>query len=845
MKFGRRSSSASPITGSWIEMKASVVIISIFTFILSLPLWLGHTFLPTDLIKWTAPWNDNAQFVDAQNHFYTDPIGEHYPWKVLLAEMIEKREFPLWNPYNLYGVPYLASSTPQAFDPTNVLFGIGDSRLAYDLSILLKIWLSGLTMLLLLRHYRISRLSATVAAISYMLNGAYIGNYHAGWMTGAWTWVPLTVLYLEKSRDENPWRNLLLAGIFLGLAHLGGNIQISLQVFLLLGLWGLASVVYDKSKKQKQLQRWLPLATVFGAAIVSLAIAAVQLVPTAEMLAHVAPRRDHSWMGWLQDWPKHLVRLPFIIALAIPNFIGHHSIFSPVLATGAKWSDFVYGYAGLAPLVFAIIAAFFRNDANARRWRFVAVGALFTVFLTPLVVVLYFRALIVWCFAIAVLAGLGLDYLASRTTQVMLLLQRLQRMLTAAAVFFILAVATLSAFIAWKGRDYLPIARQYVESRVRSNNPAFGFNAEFYLRKVEATFDYYQLSNFALWVPIGLMMVLAVSIYWYRRRVLGVGAFKALALILVALDLSFFAASYVPVVSLEKFPHYPATPAIKFLQADSSLFRFMPAAQEGIDPPVFHFESNILPGLQSTSGCGSLNCFRTVKFIESFEESDPGPDPIKYPQVAALSNSKYLLTKSKSLPEPPYRLVYSGEINVYENLETMPRAYLVDRFHVMSAEEILRAIKENRLDYKHEVLLEERPEFSSQALPEAGPVGEAWMERYSPNRVVVKTRANRETLLVLSDTNYPGWRATINGEDTKILRANYLFRAVAVPAGKSVVEFRYFPVSFQVGLAISFLAFLVCLGVLLVETMRRGKARRRFVEAMKNTTVTVSPPLDL
>ena len=50
-----------------------------------------------------------------------------------------------------------------------------------------------------------------------------------------------------------------------------------------------------------------------------------------------------------------------------------------------------------------------------------------------------------------------------------------------------------------------------------------------------------------------------------------------------------------------------------------------------------------------------------------------------------------------------------------------------------------------------------------------------------------------EGLLVLSDVNYPGWQATLDGEAAPIVPANYLFRGVFVPAGEHVVTFRYAP----------------------------------------------------
>jgi uncharacterized membrane protein YfhO len=58
----------------------------------------------------------------------------------------------------------------------------------------------------------------------------------------------------------------------------------------------------------------------------------------------------------------------------------------------------------------------------------------------------------------------------------------------------------------------------------------------------------------------------------------------------------------------------------------------------------------------------------------------------------------------------------------------------------------------------------------------------------------------------LTDAYYPGWRAYLDGEQTPMYRADYLFRAVALPPGRHLVQFRYEPESLETGLAVARLA---------------------------------------
>jgi uncharacterized membrane protein YfhO len=76
----------------------------------------------------------------------------------------------------------------------------------------------------------------------------------------------------------------------------------------------------------------------------------------------------------------------------------------------------------------------------------------------------------------------------------------------------------------------------------------------------------------------------------------------------------------------------------------------------------------------------------------------------------------------------------------------------------------------------------------------------------STQHVELAVDACDESYLVLSDSHYPGWQATLDGTPTPIHRANFALRAVHVPAGSHRVRFAYEPRSFHVGLTVSALA---------------------------------------
>lgn len=92
----------------------------------------------------------------------------------------------------------------------------------------------------------------------------------------------------------------------------------------------------------------------------------------------------------------------------------------------------------------------------------------------------------------------------------------------------------------------------------------------------------------------------------------------------------------------------------------------------------------------------------------------------------------------------------------------------------------------------------------------------ATIVRYEPDEVEVNAVSPAPALLVLFDSYYPGWKATVNAAPAPILRADYNFRAVPVPAGTSRVLFEFKPWSFRLGLMLAAAALAVLAAAVLV-----------------------------
>jgi len=155
------------------------------------------------------------------------------------------------------------------------------------------------------------------------------------------------------------------------------------------------------------------------------------------------------------------------------------------------------------------------------------------------------------------------------------------------------------------------------------------------------------------------------------------------------------------------------------------------------------------------------------------------------------------------------RLVFG--VPVFEpNLDALPRAYFVTDYQVAERAEVFDHVANGDFDFHGRVLLDRAPVFPPRP---GGPLRPLARRTPRPERVEIDFTSREPGLVVLTDTWYAGWTATVDGEETDILLANGLYRAVAVPAGRHEVVFEYRPRSFAIGAALSGLSALLLLAV--------------------------------
>lgn len=147
-----------------------------------------------------------------KNDFF---IG-YFPPKFLLSETVNSGQFPLWNPYILFGLPFYADLNGAYWNPITWLIALTTGYSAYTLTIeiLLYILLGGIGMHTLAKHYTSNRHIRIIAALSFMCNGFVVGHLqHLNWIscTAFLPWCIGSILSIDKNSS---FRNLLIAAIF-------------------------------------------------------------------------------------------------------------------------------------------------------------------------------------------------------------------------------------------------------------------------------------------------------------------------------------------------------------------------------------------------------------------------------------------------------------------------------------------------------------------------------------------------------------------------------------------------------------------------------------------------------
>ncbi|MBI1735558.1 MAG: YfhO family protein [Candidatus Rokubacteria bacterium] len=745
---------------------------------------------PAPYLPGTMPWGPAGSYAPAvrqamlgrQPFIDPAPAWTSEPWAFTIGAMYRAGEPPLWNPHQGLGVPLAANMQSQALYPPRVPLFLAPGVEPWNAYHLLRPIVGGFFTYRFLRLLVVSRASAFAGGLAFMLTG-HVVLYLTMWHLDTELLVPALMWLTEKVFRARSVRAAVALGLALALAALAG----APESLVLIALFVTAYYAFRTVAVGLRARRLVPALVEYGryfagAAVVSLAVASPLLVLFLE----------YMWQGHA---PAHTPRdnigvwgvpLTGAVSLIVPYFFDHLR-FQPMLPAPVG----VYGlsnYLGVLPVALALLAP--RRRVTLFFAAYSAVALLKTYGVNPVNllghlpllerIIFYKYNQPVIAFGVVVLMAITADTLPARVRSA-----RFRRRA-------VLTVAALGAAIA--------LSLAYHRAWIARTSPT--------------TWE-------QVFVAVHFLLVVLALVWAGSRWARAAAAIPVAAAVVVAVELFLYLPKALPPL-IEPFapPRF-----VEFLRGDAGLFRVY--GLEGVLYPntAGAYGLSDIRALDAMYPSGYLPLVRASLRPEARGEfiGSSGPGALRHRALLDLMNVKYLLSMTR-LREADlthgWRLVYDDEIRIYENPTVLPRAFVVHAVDVASSrDDALARLLAPGFDPRARVILEERPDGPAPAAPAPGATGSVDVIAYGAQRVTVRARLGAPGMLVLGDTFYPGWTATVDGRAATIHRANFLVRAVAVDAGPHEIEFAYRPARFYVASAIS----LAVVALALVAAARRPR----------------------
>jgi len=759
---------------SWRSRRTTFGVLSAFAVLVSF-FWVTRLLLP----------GTHRGFSSIDDYLLYLPAYE------VAAGWIKRGVLPLWNPYALCGIPWVAGLQEGFFYPPHVLYLLLPTPTAFAASTLLHLVFLAVSTVLFARRAGLGVAAAVLAAGLFVLRGT-IPDFAAAEPSQfeALTWLPLgSVAVLDLARGGGR-RSVALLALAAAFSFLAGYPQISVYVIY---TWTTLFIALLLGARPG-LRGGAAAAGCFAAALALGALGGgVQLLPGMELL-HLGTRTSE----------------PLSFDTMFP--VGGPILGNPVRASlddAISGSRFSFGVVGLA---LAVAAPFAARRRPLALW---ALGwcALTLVFalgpLTPLFPVYLALPTLAWfrapnrivClteFAFATAAAVGLDAVMTALGS---------RVGTTPAARIRVPWALLAALLGLVATSALVLAGVGSSSGIW---PA------------------------ALLAAGGTAALAALA--WSRpeRRPAFVGVLVALAIGEVFLTPPLD--EILPYTSTAAAIYRRHEPAFALLGKMAGPFRVWIF---NVSNPELTQKRGALYGLRSFEDYEPVNPKRHSQYYTYFIDGKTtvshwpwlfagnitklrahgaSPPPATRRRLLDLAAVGFMVVPRIALrdahvrdfvtaagmrefwPLPGERPTPSAqELALFMNPHVLPRAYVVYRTRVAPpAAELLEKISRDDFDPLSESYVE-----GDVGIPPAFP-GPA---RGVPARIMVDQERTVEVrataaapgLLVLADSFYPGWQATVDGVPAPILPTNHLFRGVPIPAGSHLVRFEYRPWSFRLG----------------------------------------------
>ncbi len=785
----------------------------------------------------------DALFTD-KTFFFRDVSFFHYPLKRLVTEAYARGEWPLWNPYIQLGQPLLANPNSMALYPTQILFQILSFGTAFELHFILHCILAGIATFFLGRKLGLSAFSAFLSAVIYNYSGVTLSFVNLFNILPVVAYLPLLTLLLLQLLEKVTFARLAVTSLVFGFFFLLLEPLSSIAIALFLGGF-LGAYLYFSGKVSSA--RLRPLGWALLASSSGVLLASIQILPTLELIQH-SGRRSGLDFEMVAGWSMHPIML---LQLGMPRIFGDYFR----LTQSSSWASVFFEnrepyllscYLGMFPLLLAVFAV----CNSGVRWMTRTLAMLLGIALilaigkySPVYPWLFHHCplfrygrypvkyLLVSNFCISLLAGIGFDRICEMRNEYTIRQLFRKRGFNAfcfiAVIIFVIAAGAM-CLLEWHNVKRGTDGAEYFQF--------FAQGKELLLSKLILAGSVQHLR-----MQLGLFVIFLVLVWIRKIR----WQFLQLATVLIVLfDLLTSNFWINPIIRDELYETAPAAVYLQEKMKQEGLFRIYslgnPEAEK--DPLMllgqtdsiawqFLYRKLTLAQFLSAKDHIQYSVFQPVDRLETLpsqainvELTKAGSVEEKLSLLGGL-NVGYVLAvhqidSGQVALDSEFEVNSPQPLRLYRVLNKLPRAFLVDpnrsQSDALAYREYL-SVQSQSLSGK----IDERETRQAS-------FGTVKILKYLPNRVEMETATDQKRILVLVDSYYPDWKATVDGKDVPVIAANYVYKAIELPLGQHRISVYYQPKSFTRGLYLTLgtiLAWLLSWPVWWISS-KRGTALR-------------------
>ena len=687
-----------------------------------------------------------------------------YPLAHFQKECFWRGELPFWDPYNNCGVPVLAQWNTMPLYPPSLIYLLLPLSWSLSFFCLLHLWFGGLGMYFLARKWTGNDFAGAFAGTAFTFSGLTLNLLMWPSHTATWGWMPWVVLAVKGAWREGG-RKIFIAAICGALQMLAGGPEIIFFTWLiLLALW-----IQQLVKNEFPRNTFWRFPLIVGLVIL---LSAAQLLPFLDFVAHSQRGTGYADLRWSMPG-RGLAN--FLVPMAFGRILGEGIFFQ----TGQYWTSSYY--LGLGTVWLALLAVWKCRDRRV-------------------------------CF-LAIFAGIAIVFALGANTPIFPILRKIIPQLS--FVTYPVKYLLLVAFIA-------PLLAAFSLARLR----------EQHFQKPMAI------------VGAVLLLLLALVLFWEWRYPLPHD--EVHAALLNGLSRAIFlglTGAFLFILSQKSRLNFPRIVSmVLILIAWLDVLTHEPPQNPTISPNIYasnmariKLSMNPQPELGGSRAMVSPKAYRDfinlalldpknnflvkrLGYCANCNLLDAVPKVDGFFSLMTLENNNLVSLLYRTTNDFPHlddflgvsEITGSDEFYNWQPRKTyLPLVTTGQKPIFLDDGDVLQALTESNFDGSKVVFLP--PESKMFVTVTNQTEARVLDSKTGTQSISIDVEAAAPALVVVAQSSYHDWCASVDGRQIPLLRANYGFQAIQIPQGRHHVRLIYQDRAFEIGAVISIVTWLGCL----------------------------------